>query len=131
DKIADLLVAGDQAAIDLKNLMAGVFSGSNTVDSGLGDASDKLAKFIQSLRDELKIMSYATSQREVETAVMKARNLAIEDGTALTKLQEDSIRSLVSQIQGKENADKAAEKALEDFNDAQQLVNRYIEDGSS
>jgi len=131
DKIADLLVAGDQAAIDLKNLMAGVFTGSNEADSGLGEASDKLAKFIQSLRDELKIMSYATSQREVETAVMKARNLAIEDGTALTKLQEDSIRSLVSQIQDKEAADKAAEKSVEDLKDAQQLVNRYIEDGSS
>ncbi|MBX3488939.1 MAG: phage tail tape measure protein [Parvibaculum sp.] len=130
-KIDDLLVAGDQAAIDLKNLMAGVFTGSNTADSGLGEGTEKLAKFVQSLRDELKIMSYATAQREVETAVMKARNLAIEDGTALTKIQEDSIRSLVGQIQAKEAADKAAEKAVEDFNDAQQLVNRYIEDGSS
>lgn len=130
-KIDDLLVAGDQAAIDLKNLMAGIFTGDNAALGGVSEASDKLAKFVQSLRDELKIMSYATAQREVETAVMKARNLAIEDGTALTKIQEDSIRSLVGQIQAKEAADKAAEKAIEDFNDAQQLVNRYIEDGSS
>lgn len=111
-KIEELSVAGDQAVIDLKNLMDGVFSGKKGT-SGFESVSKQITEYIQSLKNERDVLLTDMSEREKLNAVLKLEKIARAHNTTATEAQKNAVRALVDEIQGLKSADAVKETTLQ------------------
>ncbi|MCA1971246.1 MAG: hypothetical protein LDL44_00260 [Caenispirillum sp.] len=75
------------------------------------ETTDRLSGYITSLEDQVYLLSLDADQREIQTALMEAQNLAMEQGNLLTAAQIDHIEGLVEAKQRLRDAEEQASKA--------------------
>ncbi|HYH39933.1 MAG TPA: tape measure protein [Azospirillum sp.] len=107
-------------AIDETGEALGKLSGTGGGSSGGGlsavttateEATDKVEEYITSLSDAARMAELDAKEREIEEAVLRAQNLALEENNALTVEQIDRIRGLVKARQEQEEATRKAQEA--------------------
>jgi TP901 family phage tail tape measure protein len=72
------------------------------------ETNDAVARHIDELRQEVRLLGLSKAAGEKELAILKARNIATKQGTMLSAKQEREIRALI----GRKQQLKTAEKAL-------------------
>ena len=73
------------------------------------ETTDAVARHIDELRQEVRLLELSKVAGEQEVAVLKARNIATKQGTMLSAAQEREIRALI----GRKQQLKVAEEALQ------------------
>lgn len=103
-------------------------SGSGTAGrrpaKDIKEQKDRLAEFITELRKENELMVLSERERTVQTEILKAENLAREQGTKLTQAQREEIRKLTEGQFDHAKATEATKKAAED---AQKVQAEYAQ----
>jgi len=74
------------------------------------ETTDAVAKHIDELRQEVRLLGLSKTSGEKEVAVLKARNIATKQGTILSSKQEREIRALIGRKQQLKSAEKALQK---------------------
>jgi lambda family phage tail tape measure protein len=108
--LALLSLAHKQLGIDLPRTL-GLMS---LLRRRYAETTDAVAKYIDELRQEVRLLGLSKAAGEKEVAVLKARNIAIKQGTVLSPKQEREIRTLI----GRKQQLKVVEKALQNQEEA-------------
>ena len=86
------------------------------------DDPDRVGEYITQLREQVQLQSMEEGQRNRLQAVIRAQNLAMQDGNLITEAQRDEIMQLADAVTEYERAQKEAEDAQRDLQDTTREV---------